>query len=306
MKKVPEGSLLSSADPSSLSDLLNKLRSDGLVRYERQVYHADAVTVFSKYPDNGTSCGLGSTPTSTTSTLLGAYSSVHIKPAIEGGYYCSDLTFAHELGHNFGCAHDNDHSTTTPMYEYAYGYDILDEFGTIMSYDGPGISFFSNPSITHNTYAIGDASTADNARTIRENQWKMADNSEQISEALESNDIINEYTISGRLNNFDDRDGYIMWLEGSTTFILNNDTYSNNAFYLNLYNEDTHTWINTFTNTDVHTMILPKGRYRATFAFSDDSSNSFWNITTIGYTTNITTEYVPPVLSPSIINYLLN
>lgn len=315
IKKVPSGSLLSSADSSSLSDLLNKLSADGLVRYERQVYNADAVTVFSKYPDNGTGCGLGSVPTSTTSTLLEAYSSVHIKPAIEGGYYCSDLTFAHELGHNFGCFHDSDHvSSGVPMYAYAYGYDMASEFGTIMSYDGPEISFFSNPSMSYtnpnttNINIIGDSSSADNARTIRENQEKMADNSEQISEALESsdNDSLIDYAISGTLNNAGDRDGYVMWLEGSTTFTIDNTSYSNNPFFLNIYNEDTHAWINSFTDTDVHTIVLPKGQYRVTVSFSDDATGSYYNLTTIAYSTNITTEYVPPVFNPGIIIYLLN
>lgn len=309
LKKVPAGSLLSSADPSDLNDLLNKLSTDGLVRHERQVYNADAVTVFSKYSD-GSGCGLGSIPTDTTSTFVGAYSAVHIKPVSLGGYYCSDLSFAHELGHNFGCFHDDDHvNNGIPMYPYAYGHDIANEFGTIMSYDGPEISLFSNPNITdtNSNLAIGDAATADNARTIRENQGKMADNSEQISEALESsdNDILNEYTITGRLNNFGDRDGYVMWLEGSTRFIVDNDTYGNNTFYLNIYNEDTHAWITSFNGKDT-TFVLPKGQYRVAVAFTNDETGRYYNLSTIGYTTNITTEYVPPAFNPSIIYYILN
>ncbi|RLA73902.1 MAG: hypothetical protein DRG30_05785 [Epsilonproteobacteria bacterium] len=314
LKQVPADSHLSSADPSDLYDLLDKLSEDGLVRYERQVYHADAVTVFSKYDESGL-CGLGRLPSDTANTLIDAYSAVHIKPAPQGGgSYCSDLTFAHELGHNFGCFHDLDHvSNGTPMYDYAYGYDIENEFGTIMSYDSPEIDLFSNPSMTYtnsdtgNTNTIGDASTADNTRAIRENQGKMADNSEQISEALESsdNDTLNDYAISGNLNNSADRDGYIVWLDGSTEFVSDNSSYNGNPFFLNIYNEDTHAWISSFDD-DTKTIVLPKGKYRVTVAFSNDSTGSYYNYSTIDYTIDITTEYEASAFSPAIIMYMLN
>ncbi len=314
LKQVPADSHLSSADPSDLYDLLDKLSEDGLVRYERQVYHADAVTVFSKYDESGL-CGLGRLPSDTANTLVDAYSAVHIKPAPQGGgTYCSDLTFAHELGHNFGCFHDLDHvSNGTPMYDYAYGYDIENEFGTIMSYDSPEIDLFSNPDMTYtnpntgNTNTIGDASTADNARAIRENQGKMADNSEQISEALESsdNDTLNNYAISGNLNNSADRDGYIVWLDGSTEFVSDNSSYNGNPFFLNIYNEDTHAWISSFDD-DTKTIVFPKGKYRVTVAFSNDSTGSYYNYSTIDYTIDITTEYEASAFSPAVIMYMLN
>lgn len=312
IKKVPEGSVLSTANTSDLYDLLDKLQKDGLVRYERQIYSADAITVFSHFPNNGQGCGLGSIPLDTSSSFLNAYSAVYIKPASEGGNYCPDLSFAHELGHNFGCFHDHDHvSSGTPMYSYAYGYDIVNEFGTIMSYDGPGISFFSNPNISYtsdntgNTNSIGDVSTSDNARTIRENALKMADNSEQVSEVLESGDNINDHNISGQLLGSDDRDGYIMWLEGETHFMVDNSTYSNNPFYLNLYNEDTHEWISTF-NDSTNTIILPRGKYRVVFSYSSDETGAYYSLSSIGYITNITTEYINFGVSPAIVNYLLN
>ena len=313
LKKVPVGSLLSSAVSSDLNDLLTKLRTDGLVRYERQVYHADAVTVFSKYPGSG-SCGLGSTPTSTTSSLVNAFSAVHIKPASEGGYYCPDLSFAHELGHNFGCFHDADHvSSGSAMYAYAYGYDIINEFGTIMSYDGPGIGYFSNPDLnytntnTGNTNAIGDVGSADNAHAIRANQYKLADNSEQISEVLESNDsdTLSDYNISGRLSSNVDKDGYIVWLEGSTQFTLDNNVYSNNPFFVNLYNETTHTLLYSFNDAQ-KTLVLNRDRYRIVVSFFNDETSTYYGLATLDYTVNMTTEYIPASFLPAVISYLLN
>jgi len=313
LKKVPVGSLLNSADSSNLTDLLDKLQLDGLVRYERQLYHADAVTVFSKYPGSN-ACGLGYIPVSETSLMLKAFSAVHIKPASEGGLYCPDLSFAHELGHNFGCFHDPDHvSSGSAMFAYAYGYDITNEFGTIMSYDGPGISYFSNPNLTYtnnntgNTNAIGDVSSADNARTIRENQYKLADNSEQISEALESNDsdTISGYAISGELSSKFDKDGYIVWLEGSTQFTLDNSVYSNNPFFVNLYNESTHELLNSF-NDDQKTIVLSRDKYRVVLSFSNDQTASYYDVSTIAYTVDITTEYTPSSFLPAVVSYILN
>lgn len=311
IKKVSEDSLLSSADAGDLDDLLSKLGSDGVVRYEREYYDADAVSVFSYYA-GGNACGLGYAPSDSESSLVDAYAAVHIKPASEGGVYCSDLTFAHELGHNFGCYHDSDHvSSGTPMYAYAYGYDISNEFGTIMSYDGPEIAYFSNPTLsytntsTNNTNLIGDEQSADNARTIRENSSEMTDNSEEISEALEAEDSLNDGSIKGTLSSSSDRDGYVLWLEGETTFVVDNPTYSNNPFYLNLYNEQTHALIASFDD-DETTMTLSKGQYRVTYSFSNDEYGQYYSLSTIDYTTTIITEYEASSVNPSVILYLLH
>jgi len=311
LQKVSEDSLLSSADSTNLSDLLTKLRSDGVVRYEREYYDADAVSVFSYY-GGGDACGLGYAPTDSEDSLVDAYAAVHIKPASEGGVYCSDLTFAHELGHNFGCFHDSDHvSSGTPMYDYAYGYDISNEFGTIMSYDDPEIAYFSNPTLSHtneqtqNRHPIGDEQSADNARAIRENSSKMTDNSDEISEALEAGDTLVENAITGTLESESDRDGYVLWLEGETTFVVDNPTYSNNPFFLNLYNEQTHELITSFSD-DETTMTLSKGQYRVTYSFSNDEYGQYYSLSTIDYTTTITTQYVAPSVNPSVILYLLH
>ena len=81
------------------------------------------------------------------------------------GYYCLDLTFVHELGHNMGSLHDRANSSGGPgAYPYSYGYGVEGTFGTVMSYINPRIAKFSNPAITcAGGIACGISETAANS-----------------------------------------------------------------------------------------------------------------------------------------------
>lgn len=70
------------------------------------------------------------------------------KDVNNSGYYCGDLTFTHELGHNMGLAHDRSNASSQGAYSYSYGYGVNGSFGTVMSYATPRIGKFSNPAIT--------------------------------------------------------------------------------------------------------------------------------------------------------------
>lgn len=91
----------------------------------------------------------------------------------DGNYYCDDYTFAHELGHNMGSAHDLAHSSSQGAFPYSYGYGFSGIFGTIMSYIDPVIGRFSNPSITCSGRPCG-TSSANNTLSLNNTRTTVA------------------------------------------------------------------------------------------------------------------------------------
>jgi len=88
---------------------------------------------------------------------------------------CGAPTFAHEVGHNLGCAHDRANSSVPGRFSYSYGHRFNGLSGslwrTVMSYSpGTRIPHFSNPNVLYDGVATGlpegHPSSADNARTI--------------------------------------------------------------------------------------------------------------------------------------------
>lgn len=94
----------------------------------------------------------------------------------DAGFYCLDSTFAHELGHNMGNAHDRANADAPGAYSYSYGYKTgaASGFATIMAYGSASqtpLDLFSNPNISlcqNQPCGIADnsASSADNAHSM--------------------------------------------------------------------------------------------------------------------------------------------
>jgi len=164
----------------ALTDLKDNVGVFSGVEDLRTIYSADQVTLLRRFVDEG--CGLGYLLTSDNARF--AYVIVHDANKTDGsGYFCSELTYAHELGHNLGSQHDRANASGSGRFPYSYGYQDPDEtFRTVMAYNCPGgcprIEYFSNPNVTYNGKTTGIAdpyqNSADNARTINLTRVGMA------------------------------------------------------------------------------------------------------------------------------------
>jgi len=142
----------------------------------RNVHRADLVSLLRVHPIASNICGIAWVMKSDCvipEFETYAFSVVEVDPI-----RCSEFTFAHELGHNLGCAHDRDHARVAGAYDYSYGYDESGEFATIMSYDRPRITYFSTPQVSyqgnHIGKDVGEPDSAYNALTINNTRVVVA------------------------------------------------------------------------------------------------------------------------------------
>ena len=129
----------------------------------RNFYGADLVSLIAA---DGGACGIAYLMNNLSTRFAShAFSVVH--HACATGYY----SFAHEIGHNQGAAHDLANTSDITIYPYAHGYqDPLGRFRTIMAYDCPGgcsrINYFANPSVLYNGSPTGEAAYSADAIAI--------------------------------------------------------------------------------------------------------------------------------------------
>jgi hypothetical protein len=82
-----------------------------------------------------------------------------------------NLSFAHELGHNMGSAH-NPENGSGASFPYGFGHWVNGSYRTVMSYVDPctsgctRVAYFSNPAIIFNGVPTGIDNARDNARSI--------------------------------------------------------------------------------------------------------------------------------------------
>lgn len=157
------------------SSFLNTVTDDDDIADLRNQYGADFVTVWIDGPgSNGGVVGIGWIMQNPgPSFQSAAYSVVEIN-WVDGPSY----SFAHELGHNLGCAHDRNNASVSGAYSFSYGYQQGSwnpRFITIMAYQGGctgcvSINHWSNPAVSYGGNPTGISSppnaAADNAQTI--------------------------------------------------------------------------------------------------------------------------------------------
>ena len=163
-----------------LVDLLASVWADPLVARLRDLTRADLVSVLVHYGPGLTFCGYA--------YLLNVNSTSfarHAFSAVDRTCATANLSFAHELGHNMGAHHDTYVIGAGPtLFPYSHGYvDLVAHHRTIMAYTDqcvaagvpcPKVPYFSTPDIMVAGRTIGDAASADNARTLRETAETVA------------------------------------------------------------------------------------------------------------------------------------
>jgi hypothetical protein len=144
-----------SNEDSTFTNNLSDLRGQNDGRYDeihdlRDEYGADLVALIVRVT---TYCGQAYLMTNVSHSFRNWAFSVtsHICAT---GYY----TFAHELGHNMGCAHDRANASSG-AYAYSFGYRTLNNnFRTVLAYSpGSRIPYFSTPDRTYQGQTLGIA-----------------------------------------------------------------------------------------------------------------------------------------------------
>ena len=91
-----------------------------------------------------------------------------------------NLSWIHEVGHNFGAAHNSENAESRGLFAYSYGQRWPNQFRSIMAYKCDDatpcnrLARFTNPRIVYSGVSIGDASLADNARTLNQSRCTVA------------------------------------------------------------------------------------------------------------------------------------
>lgn len=219
----------------NLSTDLTKLQStsDGVMDQAhtlRDQYKADVVCLL--VPNGGAYAGLGYLWTPGAGAGFASYGF----SVVVAAYADSNLTLAHEVGHNMGCGHAVEDGGGG-AYSYSYGWKFSvggTAYRTVMAYaPGMRITYFSNPSVSYLGVPTGTAN-ANNALglqnskgtiaqfrsglTVLDQQWTPVASAD--FDADDQTDVLWRNTSSGKV---------IVWLMNGTTRVSTATLWSGDA-----------------------------------------------------------------------------
>lgn len=141
---------------------LSNLRNNASIAALRETHKADLVSEISEVTGV---CGIGYLMGSVAGNSNNAFTVTARSCAV------GNLSFAHELGHNMGSAH-NPENGSGATFPYGYGHYINGSCRTVMSYADPcssgcpRVAYFSNPNVYYGYAVMGIENARDNARSI--------------------------------------------------------------------------------------------------------------------------------------------
>ena len=156
---------------------LRQIAQDSTVAKLRDDVKADLVALLVNTAESDEGCGYGNIITRVAGNPRYAFSVTKLSCAI------GNLTFTHELGHNFGCNHDPVNGNFPPdeaVFPYAFAHFVDGAFRTVMSYDTEckagcrRVPYFSAPHISFSDAPTGIARERNNRLVIENTAASLA------------------------------------------------------------------------------------------------------------------------------------